>query len=85
MQGLPRRLAIIALARMRPFRIVGRQPAVHIDLQLLQADVHLAPKCMSIQLILDCLVEMLADPVGLPVVLVRLCSMSCQSKDSSNA
>ena len=65
LQGLPRRLAITVLTRMRHSPIVSNNPCIHIALQLLQAAVHLASKCIGIKRILHRLMETLADPVGL--------------------
>ena len=53
------------LARMRSLSIVGIDPFVHIGLQLLQTVIELAPERGGIELVLNGLMEPLADAIGL--------------------
>ena len=50
---------------MGSLSIVKVHPLVHIDLQLLQAAVHLVPESSGVKLVLNRLVESLTEAIGL--------------------
>jgi hypothetical protein len=72
-EGLHRRLAKAVLAGMRALFIVVLHPGMYIGLQLFQRAIYLASEGGGIELILDRLMEALADAVGLGSVRNSVC------------
>ena len=64
-ERLQRRLAVAVLARVRALGVVALHPDVNIGLQFIERMVELPPEGARVELVLDRLVEALADPIGL--------------------
>ena len=64
-ERLQRRLAVTVLAGVCAFGVVGLHPGIYVALQLIERMVELAAKRAAIELVLDGLMEPLADAIGL--------------------
>jgi hypothetical protein len=64
-ERLQGRLAVAILAGVCPLGIVGLYPDVHVGLHFIERVVQLASEGAGVELVLDALMEALANPVGL--------------------